>query len=47
MAEDHLFEKQIDVSTFNTMKQRIDIRMMEIKDELKMLQKKLSMLVMS
>lgn len=40
MAEDHLFEKQIDVSTFNTMKQRIDIRMMEIKDELKMLQNK-------
>ncbi len=40
MAEDHLFEKQIDVSTFNTMKQRIDIRMMEIKDELKSLQKK-------
>ncbi len=40
MAEDHLFEKQIDVSTFNTMKQRIDLRMMEIKDELKMLQKK-------
>jgi len=40
MAEDHLFEKQIDVSTFNTMKQRIDLRMMEIKDELKSLQKK-------
>ena len=40
MAEDHLFEKQIDVSTFNTMKQRIDIRMMEIKDELKKLQNK-------
>lgn len=40
MAEDHLFEKQIDVSTFNTMKQRIDIRMMEIKNELKSLKHK-------
>jgi DNA invertase Pin-like site-specific DNA recombinase len=38
-AEDHLFEKQIDVSTFNTMKQRIDMRLMEIKSELKSMQK--------
>lgn len=40
MAEDHFFEKQIDVDTFNTMKQRIDLRMFEIKNELKSLKHK-------
>jgi DNA invertase Pin-like site-specific DNA recombinase len=35
MAEDHLFEKQIDASAFNTMKNRIDNRLSEIKIELK------------
>ncbi|MGC4129232.1 MAG: recombinase family protein [Bergeyella sp.] len=34
MAEDSFFEKQIDVSTFNSMKQRIDSRLAEIKMEL-------------
>ena len=35
MAEDHLFEKQIDASAFNSMKTRIDNRLSEIKIELK------------
>ncbi|MCY1660903.1 recombinase family protein [Chryseobacterium sp. SL1] len=40
MAEDSFFEKQIDASTFNSMKQRIDSRLAEIKTELKALQYK-------
>lgn len=40
MAEDHLFDKQIDPPTFNSMKQRIDTRLAEIKSELKGLQVK-------
>ncbi len=38
MAEDHLFERQIDISTFNSMKSRIDERLSKIKIELKELQ---------
>lgn len=40
MAEDHLFERQIDAATFNSMKQRIDTRLAEIKMELKEVQVK-------
>ncbi len=40
MAEDHLFERQIDAATFNLMKQRIDTRLAEIKMELKEVQVK-------
>lgn len=40
MAEDSFFERQIDAPTFNSMKQRIDTRLMEIKSELKALQVK-------
>lgn len=39
-AEDSFFDNQIDVNTFNTMKQRIDHRLLEIKDKLKKLQTK-------
>ncbi|MET3536699.1 recombinase family protein [Chryseobacterium limigenitum] len=40
MAEDSFFERQIDAPTFNSMKQRIDNRLMEIKSVLKALQVK-------
>lgn len=40
MAEDSFFEQQIDAPTFNSMKQRIDTRMAEIKSEFKALQVK-------
>lgn len=40
MAEDHFFEKQIDTVTFNSMKQRIDNRLAEIKLEIKEVQHK-------
>lgn len=40
MIEDHLFDRQIDITTFNSMKQRIDTRMAEIKTELKEVQVK-------
>lgn len=40
MAEDSFFEQKIDASTFNSMKQRIDSRLAEIKSELKALQHK-------
>lgn len=38
IAQDHLFEREIDASTFNMMKQRIDLRLEEIKVELKEMQ---------
>lgn len=40
MAEDSFFERQIDAPTFNSMKQRIDTRLAEIKSELKEVQQK-------
>lgn len=40
MAEDHFFDQKIDAGTFNSMKQRIDNRLMEIKLEIKELQHK-------
>ncbi len=40
MAEDSFFEQKIDASTFNSMKGRIDLRLEEIKSELKELQHK-------
>ncbi len=40
IAEDHLFERQIDAPTFNSMKARIDNRLVEIKTELKAVQHK-------
>lgn len=40
MAEDAFFEKQINASAFNSMKQRIDNRLAEIKLELQEIKNK-------